>query len=226
MRKRNANNIAIIVAAGSSRRYGGDTPKQYLEISGKPILRLVVEKFNNHPDIDEVIVSVNSNYVSMYESAVSGIDLLPHVIGGNTRQKSVYNALEEIKDYSPKKVLIHDVARILIDEGTIAAIISTLDNAKAVIPAVNVRDTIKYAEHNIIKKTILRDNLFLAQTPQAFEYQTILNLHRKYSDLDFTDDASLCEHNGLDVSVVESSILNFKITTKEDFELAKKILGK
>jgi 2-C-methyl-D-erythritol 4-phosphate cytidylyltransferase / 2-C-methyl-D-erythritol 2,4-cyclodiphosphate synthase len=220
--KRNANNIAIIVAAGNSRRYGGEIPKQYLEITGKSILRLVVEKFNSHPDIDAVIVSVNSNYVAMYESAVSGIDLLPYVIGGETRQKSVYNALEKIKDYSPKKVLIHDVARILIDEDTISDLISALDKSRAVIPAVNIRDTVKYAENNIIKKTIPRDNLFLAQTPQAFEYETILNLHRKYSDLDFTDDSSICEHDGFDVSIVESSMLNFKITTKEDFELAKK----
>lgn len=226
MRKRNANNIAIIVAAGSSRRYGGKTPKQYLEITGKSILRLVVEKFNNHPDIDAVIVSVNNNSVAMYKSAVSGIDLLPHVIGGETRQKSVCNALEKIKNYSPKKVLIHDAARILVDEDIISDLISELDRSKAVIPASNVRDTIKYAENNIIKKTIPRDNLFLAQTPQAFEYETILNLHRKYSDLDFTDDSSLCEHDGLDVSIVDSSMLNFKITTKEDFELAKKILGK
>ena len=226
MSKINANNIAVIVAAGNSRRYGGEIPKQYLKIEGKSILRLVVEKFNAHPDIDAVIVSVSADAVDMYELALHGMDILPYVIGGGTRQKSVFNALEKIKDYSPKKVLIHDAARILVDEDTIAGLVSKLDDSKAVIPAARVRDTVKYAEGDVIKKTISRDNIFLAQTPQAFDYETILNLHRKYYDLDFTDDASLCEHDGLEVSIMESSMLNFKITTKGDLELAKRILGK
>ncbi len=226
MSKQNVNNIAIIVAAGSGSRYGGSVPKQYLKIEGKQILRMAVEQFTSHPDIDATIVAVHNDAVHMYESAVSGLDVLPYVVGGSTRQQSVYNALEKIQVYSPKKVLIHDAARVFVSDKTISSLISELDANKASIAAVRVRDTIKHMESGKIKKTVPRKDVFLAQTPQAFEYNTILGLHKKYSDKDFTDDASLCEQDGIAVSIVESSMLNFKITTKEDFDLAEKILSK
>lgn len=224
MSKRKISNIAIIVAAGVGSRYGGSIPKQYLEIGGRKILSQVLEVFNNHKDIDASIVVINDNFLEMYEQAISGMDLLPYVIGGATRQESVYNALKQIESYSPKKVLIHDAARVFVDGNTISKLLSELDTHKASIVATKVKETVKYVIDSEIQKTVPRDNLYLAQTPQAFDYDTILKLHKKYSGNAFTDDASLCEEEGVKVSIVEGSALNFKITTKDDFEMAKKII--
>ena len=98
-----------------------------------------------------------------------------------------------------------------------------LEEKKAAIPTISISDTIKKVENNSISKTISRENLYLAQTPQAFKYQLISDLHQKYQNQKFTDDASLCEKEKITVSMISGDVNNFKITNKEDYERARKI---
>lgn len=225
MRKKNYKNIALIVAGGNGSRYGADMPKQYLSINNQSILRLVVNKFLHHNSVDAVMVGINETHLELYNKAVEGLDLLPYSLGGERRQDSVRNLLEAVAEYSPENVLIHDSARIFIDNETIEDLIKSLKDYKAAIAATRVNDTMKKTDGVKVLKTISREAMFLAQTPQAFDYKTILSLHRKYKEKDFTDDSALCEFEGIDVKIVDSQMINFKITREIDFEFAKKIMS-
>jgi 2-C-methyl-D-erythritol 4-phosphate cytidylyltransferase/2-C-methyl-D-erythritol 2,4-cyclodiphosphate synthase len=224
LKKKIYNNITIIVAGGVGDRVDRSIPKQYLSIRHSTTLRICVEKFLKHKEIDAVIVVIHKDHVFLYEEAVKGLDVLPYVFGGERRQDSVRHALEEIQKYKPKNILIHDAARIFFEEESISALLEKLTMYKGAILAVPVSDTVKYYEYNKIKKTVPRNNLFLAQTPQAFCFKTISSLHQKYKNEDVTDDAAICEIDGLDIAIIDSSILNFKITNAKDFELAKRLI--
>ncbi len=212
------------MAGGSSDRLAADMPKQYLPIRGSTPLRICVEKLLNHKSIDAVLVAINKSHLDLYESSVKGLDILPYIYGGRRRQDSVRNALEEIEKYEPKNVLIHDAARIFFKDQDVSTLFKGLKESKGAILATPINDTMKSCEGEIIKKTVPRDNMFLAQTPQAFDYKTILSLHKKHKERDVTDDASLCEIDNIDVQVVRSCMLNFKITNMQDFKLAEKLI--
>lgn len=230
------NTIALIVAAGSGERLSGDTPKQYLPLNGKPILRHSVGAFSNHPQIDAVRVVYNPEYQALYNNAVGDLHTLPPVAGGKTRQESVRLGLLSLAQHSPQKILIHDAARPLVDARIISDIINTLDTTNAVIPTLPIGDTIKNCENGKITNTIPREKLMLAQTPQGFDYKEILEAHKtlnsepsiansKDNNLPlFTDDASLFEHLNKEVKFIAGSQNNFKITTKSDLQRAENIM--
>ena len=223
--KKHYNNIALIVAGGSGSRFGSDIPKQYAHIRNSPVLRIVVEKFIAHEDIDAVIVAINEDHLDLYKKAVEGIEILPYSVAGRLRQDTVRYALEEIQKYSPKNILIHDAVRILVEDKTITELLESLNYYQAAIAATPVNDTIKYSSDGMtITKTISREGMFMAQTPQAFDYKTILSLHHKYKGHSFTDDSLICEQEGIKVRLVEASARNFKITTKQDLIIAEKIM--
>jgi len=214
--------IAIIVAAGRGSRVKSDIPKQYFSLKDKTILYHAILPFINHPRISNIICSIAPSDLDLYNDAISNLQILEPVFGGVERQDSVRIALEKIKDLNPDYVLIHDGARPFITTKIIDDLIVKLQQEKAAIPAIAIADSVKKIENNKIIKTISRDNLFLAQTPQAFDYKLILDLHNKYKNQKFTDDASICEKEGIDVTIIDGNINNFKITTKEDYERAKK----
>ncbi len=220
------SNIAIIMAAGQGERLDAQIPKQYINVAGESILRRIVKKFVNHELIDATIVVINANHIDRYQHDMNELDVLPYVIGGARRQDSVRNALEVLSQYSPQNVLIHDAARAFVVDEVITNVIKALEDHEGAIAAAKLVDTLKYVEADVIEKTIARDNLFLAQTPQGFHYEAICDLHRKYKDFNFTDDAGLFEHVGKKVKVVNSSLMNFKITTADDLILAQNILEK
>ncbi len=148
--------------------------------------------------------------------------LLPPVAGGATRQESSRLGIEAIAKHNPKKVLIHDGARPFVDSRIITDIINALDETCAAIPALPVEDTIKEIENGRIIKTIPRENLFRAQTPQGFVYSEVRSgEHTSNFSLltsHFTDDASIFEHLQKEVRIIPGSQNNFKITTTEDLQ--------
>jgi 2-C-methyl-D-erythritol 4-phosphate cytidylyltransferase/2-C-methyl-D-erythritol 2,4-cyclodiphosphate synthase len=216
--------IAIITAAGESLRFASDSPKQYLKIAGESLLTRSIKKFISHELVDAVIVVINEHHVDQYLTDTVGLKLLPYVIGGKRRQDSVRNALEAVATYAPTKVLIHDAARIFVDEAVITEVMKALDDSDGAIAATPVADTLKHATGGVIDKTVPRANMFAAQTPQGFRYELIRGLHNKYQSYDFTDDAQLLEQEGKQVKIVESSVANFKITHPDDLEFAQTIL--
>ena len=218
--------IALITTSGRGVRFGFDgIPKQYLPLAGVPMLRHSILAFLNHPQIDDVICVINKDDVALYEDAVIGLDLLNPVFGGETRQVSVRKGLEALKEYKPDKVLIHDGVRPFVSKRIITGILEKLDTHPAVIPAIAVEDTIKKYGDGKIEWTLERQDLWRAQTPQGFLFEDIANSHQAFKSLNFTDDAALNEYAGIPVAIIPGSQNNFKITTKEDYERAKRIVS-
>jgi 2-C-methyl-D-erythritol 4-phosphate cytidylyltransferase/2-C-methyl-D-erythritol 2,4-cyclodiphosphate synthase len=218
--------VALITACGRGNRFnhGEGIPKQYLPLAGIPMLRHSIQAFIDHPLISDVLCVIHPDDVELYELATAGLDLLNPVFGGDTRQASIRNGLEELIDYNPNKVLIHDGVRPFVSKRIINGILEKLESHPAVIPAIAVEDTLKKIGDGKIEWTLERENLWRAQTPQGFIYKDILNSHVAFKDLNFTDDSSLNEYAGIPVAIVPGSQNNFKITTEEDYERAKQLL--
>lgn len=212
--------IALIVAAGESRRMGGDVPKQYRLLSGKPVLRRTLEAFLSHPQIDEVRVVIHPSHQALYEQAVTGLELPTPAKGGATRQQSVRNGLEALPKDS-KNVLVHDAARCFIDPATISRVVDGLQTHRAVLPVVAVADTLKRVQDGAVADTLSREGVYSAQTPQGFDYATLLALHTDAADAGATDDALLAEAAGIRVHCVAGHENNFKLTREEDWMRAE-----
>ncbi len=222
--------VALVTACGRGTRLSGSNggegiPKQYLPLAGVSLLRHSILAFLNHPKIDDVMCVIHQDDVALYEEAVAGLDLLNPVFGGETRQSSIRMGLESLRDYGPDKILIHDGVRPFVSKRVINGILEKLETHPAVIPAIAVEDTLKKYSDGKIEWTLERENLWRAQTPQGFIYEDILNSHIAFKDLHFTDDAALNEYAGIPVAIVPGSQNNFKITTAEDFDRAKRMVS-
>lgn len=159
-------------------------------------------------------------------AALDGVAHLPIVAGGATRQDSVRAGLEALEPFSPDVVLVHDAARPCVPGEIVPALLAALERVPGAIPAVPVADTLKRAEGRQIAATVPRDALFRAQTPQAFRFAILLELHRRHASLPgLTDDASLLEHAGLAVELVPGSEDNIKLTFPEDLVRLERILA-
>ena len=208
--------IALVVAAGSGSRFGLELPKQYAPLAGKPLLRHSVETLLKHPKIDVVAVVISPEYTNLYENATSGLKLLPPIQGGKERQDSVRLGLKAIAKYSPQRVLVHDAARPGL---SLALLDRLLENpAPAVIPTLPMVDTVRDTKG----QTLDRNSLYRVQTPQCFDYATLLALHEN-TNTQVTDDAGLFEAAGLPVATVIGDPLNEKITTLEDWNRMQKL---
>jgi 2-C-methyl-D-erythritol 4-phosphate cytidylyltransferase/2-C-methyl-D-erythritol 2,4-cyclodiphosphate synthase len=208
----------IILAAGSGVRAGFETPKQYLTLAGKSILRHSIEGFLQYGDVQVVIRKGDED---LYKKATHGLTLKPVIYGGQSRQQSVFNALKYVKDDASDIVLIHDAARPFASKKVIENIIAALEHNRAAIPAIPVKDTLKLNKAGLVEKNISRHNLYQVQTPQGFYFEDIFKAHEKFQTQNFTDDANLIEAMGGHVFLSEGEEDNFKITTKYDYERAK-----
>lgn len=217
----------LILAGGSGSRVGSDIPKQYLRLSGVPVIRRTVNAFLAHPSIDTVQVVIGSNDSEMYRRALSGAALPAPVTGGASRQESGLRGLEALEGAAPDFVLIHDAARPFVDTATIDRVIAALGDHVAVLPAVPVVDTVKRGAGipPIVDTTVDRRDLWRAQTPQGFRFAEILEAHRNAIGQELTDDTAIAEHAGIKVALVTGSDDNFKITTREDLDRAERICG-
>ena len=217
---------ALIPAAGTGTRMGGGLPKQYQPILGASPIGRVAEAFAKHPAIDGVCFVIHPDYESLFHDITVGLDMLPVAYGGATRQESVRNGLEHLAKLNPAPthVLVHDAARCLIDPDTISRVVDRLQNAKAVVPTLPIVDTLKAVNDDFSLKTVPRENMHIAQTPQGFDFQTLLALHRTPSIEHATDDAALAEAAGLEVAHVRGDPRNFKLTTEDDRRRAEDIL--
>ena len=212
--------VAIIVASGRGARFGHAQPKQYLPLLGRPLLRHTLKAFADHPKVSGVRAVIHEDDVALYEEAAEGIDVLPPVFGGDTRQDSVRHGLESLVDQAPPKVLIHDGARPLVSADMIDRVVDMLDHASGVVPALPIADTLKKVRGGVVGETLDRNGLFRAQTPQGFAFEPILKAHRKMKGQAMTDDAAVAEANGLAVTVVAGDDGNLKVTEKGDLERA------
>lgn len=207
----------IITAGGTSSRYG-NMNKLLEKINDKTVLEETVSKFIDFDEIDEIIISANSSIIEILQQLFNN-PKIKIIEGGNTRQKSVYNALQVVKnDY----VLIHDGARPLIRKDTIAYVLEAVLDKDAVSVMTKTTDTIKEVDSTgRIIRTIDRSKLYNTQTPQAFKTSIIKEAHEKLKDGNFTDDCSMLEELNIPVYIVNGSYTNIKITIKSDLDFAK-----
>jgi 2-C-methyl-D-erythritol 4-phosphate cytidylyltransferase/2-C-methyl-D-erythritol 2,4-cyclodiphosphate synthase len=212
---------AILVAAGRGLRAGAGGPKQYREIGGQTVIYRAMEAFSRHPQIFAVQPVVNPDDAAIFNAAVSGLRHAPPASGGATRQASVHAGLEALVAEKPDIVLIHDAARPFVTAAVISRAIEAAGRSGAAVPAIAVTDTIKLVGvTGNVEATPERARLRIAQTPQAFRFDVILEAHRRAARDgrgDFTDDAAIAEWAGLTVATFEGDPANMKLTTPEDF---------
>ncbi len=211
--------IALIVAGGESSRMGAGVPKPYLSLASVSILRRVVKIFMAHPAIDGVRVVIRREHHPHYKKAIDGLTIIPCVVGGNSRQESVRLGLESLAHHHPERVLVHDAARPMVSAELISRITAALGNHKAVIPVVKIADTIKRKDGGgVVVETVPREGLVAVQTPQGFDYETLMKSHIVASGETLTDDAAVCEFAGVPIFTVDGEAKNYKITTAGDLK--------
>ena len=225
----------LIPAAGTGRRMGGSTRKQYLELAGKPILAHTLTLFENHPLIENIYPIVPPDDISYCQQQIIsryGFSKVRRIIaGGAERQDSVRNGLNALAedgfDQPQRPILIHDGARPLFDCKQLSALIEIICETGACTIGVPVKDTIKDVTNSMITGSPDRSRLWQAQTPQGFQYRLIREAFDRADEDGFvaTDDASLLERLGHPVKILEGDYRNIKVTTPEDILIAVALLG-
>ena len=210
---------AIILAAGRGTRAGGDLPKQWQVLAGRPVVAHALEAFAALP-LRVLVIHPDDRARADAVLAQDAAALL--VTGGATRDASVRAGLEALAGHGVVKVLIHDGARPLVAPGLIARVLAALDRAPGAAPALAVTDALWHA-HSLVTGTVSRENLFRAQTPQGFRFDAILAAHRAHRG-PAADDVAVARAAGLDVAVVAGCEDNLKLTFPGDFARAEAIL--
>ena len=212
---------AVIMAGGEGSRMGAAVPKQFLELGGKPILRLTVERFLEYdPSIGLVIVLPASGKETWKEYCASTgfLERYSMATGGITRFHSVQNALKYVPDGA--LVAIHDGVRPFVTKEFLAGMFDAAQRCEAVIPVVPVVDSLREVEFSGESFQIDRSRIVAVQTPQIFRSEILKSAYKQAYSTSFTDDASVVEAAGFRVTLIEGLRGNFKITTPEDYEIA------
>jgi 2-C-methyl-D-erythritol 4-phosphate cytidylyltransferase len=225
-------NIAIIPAAGSGSRFGGQIPKQFIEIAGAPIIVHTLRRFDECEEIGAIIVALRREEIESFERALGAHEIRKSVrlvAGGAERSDSILNALEAAKEFRPEIVVVHDAVRPFVTPERISAVIAKAREIGAAILAQPATDTIKEVEDGLIRRTLDRRRIWRAQTPQAFRYDLLMRANEDARAANLpaamaTDDSFLVERLGAPVAIVEGMANNIKITTPEDLILAEKLL--
>lgn len=220
-------NIAIIVAAGTGSRFKSDIPKQFVEISGKPVILHTLERFVACEMVDEIVLVLSPDRIGTFEN-ISGDfhfrKLVRVVSGGATRAESVRNGLDAVGPET-EIVAVHDGARPLVTESEICSVIEKAAETGAACLTAPVTDTIKRIEGGSIVDTLDRIRLRRALTPQAFRVSV---LREAFEGVDLnesaTDECYLVERTGRDIAYIDGSPRNIKITTPDDIVIARMYL--
>jgi len=221
----------IIVAAGQGARMGGSVPKQYLLLQKIPVVSYALKAFDACRAVDRLYLVVPAADIEhCRREIVQPLELgtpLELVPGGAQRQDSVFNGLCRVQDRAGM-VLIHDGVRPFVDADLIRLCLEGAKETGACIPAIPVNETLKKVDSTgLIERTIAREGIWQAQTPQAFRYELIMAAHRKAKEEGFlaSDDALLVERLGASVKIVAGKKENLKITTLADLRIAEALVA-
>jgi len=224
-------NVAIVVAGGKGLRFGGDRPKQFLEVNGSPIIIHTLRQFERCREIESVIVVLPAEETAGFQSLAEKFDLkrvTRVVAGGATRAQSVRQGLAVIDDADV--VAVHDGVRPLVTPEEIDRVVSTANDKGCAILVANIGDTIKEVVADRIIETVPRTNLRRALTPQCFHFDILKRAYLplcelEQSGVDVTDDSMLVERLGIRIVAVEGSATNIKITTEEDLIFFRSVVS-
>ena len=223
-------NVAIVVAGGKGTRFGGNRPKQFLQLNAIPIIVHTLRQFERSQQIGTVIVALLREEMAAFQSWQDKFELKKVtrvVAGGRTRAQSVQNGLAVIEE--AEVVAVHDGVRPLVTPDEIdQVVIAAAANGAAVLVA-HVGDTIKEIENNRIARTVPRDRLRRALTPQCFRLDVLKRAYEglaeiEASGIEVTDDSFLVERLGVNIVTVPGSPRNIKITTQEDLAIAETLM--
>jgi 2-C-methyl-D-erythritol 4-phosphate cytidylyltransferase len=230
-------NIAVILAAGTGTRFLGENrnvPKQFFEIYRKEVIAYSLETFSSNPNIDEIVVVTNLEYIKKVEEIIKKYDIKKIkgvVAGGVTRQASVYSALHYLRTFYTtvnNNIIIHDAARLLVTNEDINKVIEGLNCHDAVSTAVPLVDTVvESLDGETMGKNIDRSKIYRLQTPQGFKFDTLVKAHKiaqGLGDNEFTDDCSLMRLINEPVYLVKGKTTNLKLTTGDDLVIIQGIL--
>ena len=216
---------AVVLAAGESRRMGG-IDKIFYPLAGKPLIWHSLAALDSHPQVNEIVLVISESGVERAEALVAASEFAcvrAVCAGGSRRQDSARIGVERLGDCDI--VIVHDGARPFVSDALISEGIAAAMESGAACAAVPVKDTTKLADCNgFVKRTIPRQRLWAAQTPQVFKRALLAEAHRRALE-DVTDDASMVEALGYPVRLYMGSYYNIKITTPEDLTLAEAIIG-
>jgi 2-C-methyl-D-erythritol 4-phosphate cytidylyltransferase / 2-C-methyl-D-erythritol 2,4-cyclodiphosphate synthase len=221
---------AILVAAGRGLRAGGDTPKQYRRLDGRSVIARSLSLFADHPRIHHVVSVINREDRGLYEASIDEVGRDVAVVdGGMTRQQSSLAGLRALAGVAPAIVLIHDAARPFASGTLVDRAIDAAIEHGAAVPGTPVTDTMKLVdESGRVVGTPARDALRAVQTPQAFRYDLILEVHERAAAAGLsglTDDGAVVEWGGLPLHVFAGEDTNMKLTRPGDFEAGEYLLS-
>ena len=223
-------NVAIVVAGGKGVRFGGDRPKQFLEVNGSPIIIHTLRQFERCREIGSVIVVLPAEETAGFQSLIEKFALQKVtrvVAGGATRAQSVKHGLAVIEDADV--VAVHDGVRPLVTPDEIDSVVKAANESSAAILVARVSDTIKDVRSDRVVNTLPRVNLRRALTPQCFRLDILRRAYQQLEQLEataieVTDDSFLVERLGVQVTTIEGSSRNIKITKEEDLAVAEALL--
>lgn len=218
---------AIIVAGGKGLRMGGDIPKQFLPIGGKPVLMHTMERFKEYSPTLHIILVLPAEQHDYWQQLCKEYAFsVEHQVanGGKTRFHSVQNGLNMIPDDAQGVVGIHDGVRPFVSTEVIGRCYETARTVKAVIPVMPVVETLRYIDEDGKGQNVYREHYKSVQTPQTFDIQLLKEANRQPYKESFTDDASVVEAMGQNVTMVEGNRENIKITTPFDLVIAEALL--
>lgn len=219
----------VIVGAGEGTRFGPNGRKQFAKVNGKPLIAYTIEPFEKSEVVDDIVLVVpreSTEWVKKEIVEPLGFRKVRTVVpGGNSRQQSVFSGLKALSSHT-EKVIIHDAVRPLVADPIIRRVLDAAKKTGAAITAVPAKDTVKEVESGDVVGTLDRRLIWLAQTPQCFSYNVIMEAHRQAASENFeaTDDAALVEKYGYKVMVAVGSYANIKVTSPEDIPLLEYFL--
>ena len=217
----------IIVAGGKGLRMGSDIPKQFLPIGGKPVLMRTLERFREYSPTLQIILVLPQAQQDYWHKLCQDYDFKVEYVlanGGETRFHSVQNGLAKIPDDAEGVVGVHDGVRPFPSIDVIRNCYETARTVKAVIPVIPVVETVRHLQGNT-SETVPRNDYRLVQTPQTFDIQLLKAANRQPYNDGFTDDASVVEAFGFNITLVEGNRENIKITTPYDLKIAEVLIG-
>ena len=222
-------NVAIIAAAGQGTRMGGKRAKQFLELAGIPIIIHTLQAFEACEAIQEIIVVLPEADVGNFSAVARPYNLekvRAVVPGGVTRASSVLQGLRAVEANDNDIVVVHDGSRPLVTGTEITRTVEAAEVSGAAILVAPLVDTIKEVRDSVVARTLLRDQLRRALTPQCFRYGILRRAYEQVDELDatLTDESSLVERLGVPVTVIEGSSRNIKVTRPEDLIVAEAFL--
>ncbi len=216
----------LVVAAGKGSRFGSDTPKQYCYLGGKMVCEHTLDVFSKIEGLKRIVMVVNPAHEMHYAPLKNIFPQIDFCLGGVERNESVYNGLSFLDQIDSKEtVLIHDAARPFVTQGDINSLLEVLKDKPAASLCAPIIDSIRYVDDRINAGDVLdRDAVRAVQTPQGFDFECIMSAHnwaKSQIDQKFTDDTSVVTACGGQVTLIDASPNNFKITTQQDWERAQ-----